>query len=127
MELERQKVLLLATSLKNFVHFVHDRFHKKFESISNKEKLIRLKLLVEEYQFKTIANELLRLNKVSFDEHQTRLLIARFIDSFRHVVDFFEHNKSELFIFSGRIYTIDDYCHLLTSEDHFKETSKEAE
>jgi hypothetical protein len=117
MELEREKVNLLANCIMDFVTFINESYDAKYRNFSNPDKLFRLKLITEEFHFNTIASELLRLNSQCLEEQQTRVLIARFKKAFGDVVDYFEHNQSDLFLFSGRVYTLEHYCQLFNTEN----------
>ena len=115
MELERQKSILLATAIKEFVDLVISKENEPFSKNSNSDKLFRLKLIVEEYRLGTIAGELLRVNTHTWDEQATRILIDRFITAFKHIAEYVENNQNDLFMYSGRIYTLEHYCRLVTA------------
>lgn len=115
MELERQKSILLATAIKEFIDLVNKDENSRNALISHSEKLLRLKLIVEEYRLGTIADELLRVNNHTWDEQASRILIDRFISTFKHIAEYVENNQTDLFMYSGRIYTLEHYCRLASA------------
>jgi len=112
MELERQKASLLATNLKSFVEFVDHIYYSPNKHLSHPDKLFRLKLIVDEYRLGTIADELMRVNKHAWDERSSPFLIDRFVTSWGNVTEYMENNLNDLYIFSGRVYTLTNYCRL---------------
>ncbi|TCN27312.1 hypothetical protein [Mesobacillus foraminis] len=106
MEFERQKVNLLAKSIQGFVKFVNRSYKGQFHHISNPEKLYRLKLIVEEYNFSGIGSELARVNKHVWDGRATGMLLDRFKSALGTVAEYIENNENDLFIFTARVYTI---------------------
>jgi len=115
MELERQKLILLAIAIKEFVELVISSDNRGFDENSNSEKLFRLKLIVEEYRLGTIAEELLRVNTHTWDERASNILIDRFITAFQPISEYVENNQKDLFMYSGRIYTLEHYCRLVSA------------
>ena len=59
---------MLAENIKGFIHYVQLSDQKNNIHLSNSDKLYRLKLLLHEFQFRIIADELLRINRFIFDE-----------------------------------------------------------
>jgi hypothetical protein len=112
MELDQQKAIQLATNIKNFVHLVLTGKNHPFGKLSNSEKWYRLSLIVEEFKIETIADELLRVNTHTWDEHASRVLIERFITAFKHISEYVENNYNDLFFVSARIYTLEHDCRL---------------
>ncbi|MFS0635301.1 hypothetical protein AB1K84_05310 [Mesobacillus foraminis] len=106
MEFERQKVNLLAKSIQGFVKFVNRSYTERFLSISNPEKLYRLKLIIEEYNFSGIGSELERVNRHVWDGRATGMLLERFKSALGIVAEYIENNENDLFIFTARIYTL---------------------
>jgi len=112
MEIKQQKAILLATNIKEFVDLVLNAKNHPFGPLSHPEKLLRLKLIVEEYRVETIAEELLRVNTYMWDEQASQLLIERFKYAFHHISEYIENNYNDLFFFSARIYTLEHDCRL---------------
>jgi hypothetical protein len=112
MKLEQQKAILLATNIKEFVDLVLNAKNHPFGTLSHPEKLLRLKLIVEEFRVETIAEELLRVNTYMWDEQASRLLIERFKTAFHHISEYIGNNYNDLFFFSARIYTLEHDCRL---------------
>lgn len=106
MEFERQKVYLLAKSIQGFVNFVNSSYTNQCHHISNPEKLYRLKLIVEEYNFIGIGNELERVNNHVWDGRATGMLLERFKTALEIIAEYIENNKNDLFIFTARVYTL---------------------
>jgi hypothetical protein len=111
--MQRQKVIMVAKHMNEFAEFVYSSYAGTPQLILNRDKHYRLKLLIEEFNFTGIAGELLRLNKHSGEHRETKILLERFQSALRHVADYVDQNHSDLFLFSGRTYTMKHDCELL--------------
>ncbi|KKK38528.1 hypothetical protein WQ57_07950 [Mesobacillus campisalis] len=107
MELERLKAILTASHMKEFAEFVDYGYIAKPQLIPNREKHFRLKMLMEEFNFLGVANELLRLNQYVCEQRETKMLLDRFSHGLRHVAEYVSQNQEDLYLFSGRIYTLE--------------------
>lgn len=121
MNFEMQMARLLAENIDDFIKFVHRQYANKNNCFTlNRDKLYQLKLLVEEYKFQILADELQRINRFTWDGKYTYLLVDRFREGMAIIDEYVENNYQDLFIFTARIYTLKNFS-LSVSE---KETSK---
>lgn len=111
MKFEMQKANMLAQSINDFIELVHKN-HKdsKNKFTKNTDKIYQIKLIIEEFKFQIIANELLRINRFTWDEKYTFLLVDRFKEGINIIDEFVENNINELYIFTARLYTIKNLC-----------------
>jgi hypothetical protein len=100
---EMQKALLLAANIKDFSQFVQKQQNS---SIFNSEKMYQVKLFIEEYKFKIIADELHRINQFDWDGKYTYYLVESFQKGIRTIDEYVQNNYGELFILTGRLYTL---------------------
>ncbi|WP_053363048.1 hypothetical protein [Bacillus sp. FJAT-27251] len=115
MELERQKTIMIASHMKEFAQFVHYSYTAKPHLMPNRDKHFRLKMLMEEFNFIGVANELLRLNQYVCEQRETKMLLDRFNYALRHIAEYISQNQEDLFLFSGRIYTLEHDIELFAS------------
>lgn len=106
MNFEMQKANLLAENIKGFIEFVHTSYEHKNSSCSNSDKLYQIKLLVEEFKFQILADELLRINRFTWDEKYTHILVDRFRIGMNIIDEYVENHYHDLFMFSARLYTL---------------------
>ncbi|WP_338448771.1 hypothetical protein R4Z09_21505 [Niallia oryzisoli] len=106
MDFEREKANLLAENIKGFIQFVRKSYQQKNSYLSDPDKLYRLKLLIDEFHFQIIADELTRINKFVYDEKYTALLVNRFRKAIHMIGDYIEQNYNDLFIFTARLHTL---------------------
>jgi len=104
MELERQKAILLANNIKEFVDLVK-RSHA-YNRFIDPNKSYRLTLIVEEFRLMTISDELLRINQHIYEERSSCILIERFRTAFKQIAEYVGQNEDDLFLFTGRIDTL---------------------
>ncbi|RSD28760.1 hypothetical protein [Mesobacillus subterraneus] len=104
MNFEMQKANLLAENIKGFVDFIKN--NEKTGLFLNHDKLYQVKLWVEEYKFRSLADELLRINMYEWDGKYTLLLVERFWKGFCIIEDYVETNLDDLFFLSGRTHTL---------------------
>ncbi|MCM3584152.1 hypothetical protein M3182_00105 [Mesobacillus maritimus] len=104
MELERQKAILLANNIKEFVNLVN-KSHV-YDQFMDPNKSYRLTLIVEEFRITTISDELLRINQHTYEERSSRILIDRFRTAFKQIAEYVGQNEDDLFLFTGRIDTL---------------------
>lgn len=117
MKFEMQKANLLAENIKGFADFVQKCYNSKTGLILNFDKLYQVKLWVEEYKFRSLADELARINMFEWDEKYTLLLIERFMKGLRIIDDFVEYNHSDLFILTARIHILKNLTGLFSITD----------
>lgn len=107
MKFEMQKANMLAESINGFIKFIHKSHeNSKNNFIKNTDKIYQIKLLIEEFKFQVLANELIRINRFSWDEKYTYLLVDKFEKGINIISEFIERNDHELYLFTARVYTL---------------------
>jgi hypothetical protein len=108
---------MLAENINGFVIFVHTNYENRHKSyVENPDKLYQLKLLIEEYKFQLIAEELTRINQFVWNEKYTNLLVGRFKKGMLVIEEYIDNNYNDLFLFTGRIYTLKNLYSVLEVE-----------
>ncbi|MFC4799737.1 hypothetical protein ACFPA1_10235 [Neobacillus sp. GCM10023253] len=106
MQFEMQKAIMLAENINNFIKFVHKTHANKNSVYVNVDKVYQMKLIMEEFQYQIIADELIRINQFSWDGKYTHYLVNRFQEGHDIIEEYVKNNYDDLFIFSGRLYTL---------------------
>ncbi|WP_284035398.1 hypothetical protein [Neobacillus sp. 114] len=106
MQFEMQKAIMLAENINNFIKFVHKTHGNKNSVYVKADKVYQIKLIMEEFQYQIIADELIRINRYSWDEKYTHYLIDRFQEGLGIIEEYVKINYDDLFIFSGRLYSL---------------------
>ncbi|RRN73928.1 hypothetical protein EI200_04410 [Peribacillus simplex] len=107
MNFEMQIANMLAKNIMGFIEFVRENHENKNNCLClNRDKLYQLKLLVEEFKFQVLADELKRINRFTWDERYTTLLVDRFRKGMSIIEEYVENNYDDLFIFTARLYTL---------------------
>ncbi|MEH7094153.1 hypothetical protein [Neobacillus vireti] len=117
MKFERQKAVMLAETINEFIKYVRKSHENKNSFRYNIDKLYQVKLLVEEYKFQIIADELLRINKYSWDGKYTYYLIDGFKRGIDVIDDYVKNNYEELYLLTAKLYTLKDLLQLFNSMD----------
>jgi hypothetical protein len=102
MEFKMQKAIMLAENINGFIKFVHNNKNVS----SNPDKLYQIKLIMEDFKFQILADELLRINQFDWDGKYTLLLVDIFISGMDIIEEFVKNNYNDLFILSARIHTL---------------------
>ena len=106
MAFEKEKANLLAVNLRDFIQYVQNSFQENNKNLSNPNHLYRLKHLVDEFKFHIIADELIRINAIEYDEKYTMYLINECNKGITIIGEYIDHNHDDLFIFSARLFTL---------------------
>ena len=106
MNFNMQKAKLLTVNLQGFIDLVSRIHDHHSNTVVNQDILYRLTLLVEEFKLQILADELKRLTKFVGEERQTLLNIEKVNEKIIIIDDFIQQNYDDLFIFSGRVYSI---------------------
>jgi hypothetical protein len=101
-----RKANLLAENLQGLIDLVNKTYHHHTYFVPNQDVLYRLHALVGEFRFQILADELLRLNKYSWDEKQTVDIIEKLDKKIAIIDEFIRNNYNDLFLFSGRVHSI---------------------
>ncbi|MFJ7745411.1 hypothetical protein [Peribacillus sp. NPDC097295] len=121
MNFEMQMARMLAENIDDFVKFVHRQYDDINSCFTlNRDKLYQLKLLIEEYKFQMVADELQRINRFTWDETYTYLLVDRFREGMAIIDEYVENNYHDLFIFTARIYTLNNFSLSINRKESFK-------
>jgi hypothetical protein len=102
--MERAK--LLTMNLQGLIDLVNRTYEHQSYIVLNKDVLHRLKLLVEEFRFQLLADELNRLTKYEGEEKQTLMNIEKVNEKIGILDEYIQGNYDDLFIFSGRVHSI---------------------
>ncbi|PLR94853.1 hypothetical protein [Bacillus sp. T33-2] len=105
MSIQMQKANLLANNIRDFIGFANlpDNQHI---TCSNSDKLRQLRLLIAEFKFQSLAEELIRINTFTWDGKYTNFLVDRLKQGINVIDEYVERNYDDLFIFTGRLHTL---------------------
>lgn len=106
---------MLAETINEFIIYVRKSDENKNSLRFNIDKLYQVRLLVEEYKFQMIADELLRINQYSWDGKYTFYLIDGFKKGIDVIDDYVKNNYEELYLLTARLYTLKDLLQLFNS------------
>lgn len=101
-----QKANMLAENIDAFIKFVIKNHENKNSLRANPDKVLQIKLLMEEYRFQILADELLRINQYSWDKKYTLYLVEEFQKGLDVIDQYVRSYYNDLFIFSARIHTL---------------------
>ncbi|MGE7780984.1 hypothetical protein ACQKL0_13680 [Peribacillus sp. NPDC097264] len=123
MNFEMQMARMLAENIDGFVKFVQEQYQDECNCFTlNRDKLYQVKLLIEEYKFQILADELQRINRFTWDETYTYLLVDRFREGMAIIDEYVENNYQDLFILTARIYTLTNFSLSIGRKESFKES-----
>lgn len=103
---QMDKANLMAQSIKGFTEYVQKNYLENNRNLSHPDKLYRLKLLVEEYKLHILCNELMRINRVVYEDHYTKILIDRLSKAVEVIGEYIDQNYNDLFIFTARLHAV---------------------
>ena len=103
---EMEKAKMLAKQVLIYIKYVHKNYENRNKVFSNPDKLYQIKLLIDEFKFQIIAEELLRINRFSWDEKYTCYLVDEFQKGLNIMEEYVRKNYDDLFILSARLYTL---------------------
>ncbi|ULT59026.1 hypothetical protein L1999_11070 [Neobacillus drentensis] len=112
MKFERQKAIMLAETIHEFIKYVRKSHENKNSFRFNIDKLYQVNLLVEEYKFQMIADELMRINQYSWDGKYTYYLVDGFKKGIDVIDDYVRNNYEELYLLTARLYPLKDLLQL---------------
>ncbi|WP_160719231.1 hypothetical protein [Bacillus sp. USDA818B3_A] len=114
MKLEMQKATMLAENINDFIKYVQKNHKYKNSLRFNPDKLYQVNLFVEEFRFQIIADELLRINKYSWDAKYTFYLVDSFIKGLDTIEEYVRNNYEDLYLLTARLYILSDLSRLFT-------------
>ncbi|RIW32037.1 hypothetical protein D3H55_14275 [Bacillus salacetis] len=106
MNVNIERAKLLAVNLQGFLDLVKRTYEQNSFIVLNQDILYRLNLLVEEFRFQILADELFRLTKYEDEEKQTLKNVEKVNEKLVILEEFVQHNYDDLFIFSGRVHSM---------------------
>ena len=111
MKFEMRMARMLAENIDGFVQFVQANYQNRHKSyVEHPDKLLQLKLFVEEYKFQLLADELLRINQFVWNEKYTYLLVNECREGMKVIEEYVERNYDDLFVFTARLKTLKSIC-----------------
>lgn len=106
MKFEMQKANLLAENINGLITYVQKSHINKNSNRFTPDKLFQIKLLIEEYKFQILADELIRINKFDWDEKYTYYLVDQFKEGLKIIEEYVKNSFDELFLLTSRLYTL---------------------
>lgn len=106
MNFEMQKAMMLAENIDGFIKIVQKNYENKYKNRVEKDKIYQIKLLMEDFKFQILADELMRINQFSWDEKYTLYLVGEFNKGISIIEEYVKNNYNDLYIFTARLYTL---------------------
>jgi|SRR5579875_1470487 len=116
-----QKANMLAKNINSFIKYVRHSYENRSSFYTNHDKLYQIKLLIEEYKFQIIADELYRINQFSWDEKYTYILVEQFKQGLNIIDEYVKNNYTELFMLTARLHTLKSLTALFSKEQDGKQ------
>ncbi|MEH7380969.1 hypothetical protein V7138_10850 [Bacillus sp. JJ1533] len=111
MSYEMRIATMLAEQIDGFIQFVQENYDNKHKSyVENPDKWYQVKLLTEEYKLLLNAAELRRINRFSWNEKYTHLLVEDVKKGLDVIEEYAERNYNDLFMLTGRLHTLRSLC-----------------
>lgn len=104
MKFEQERATLFGENLIHFAQYVLNSEDVNY--LSDRHKLFRLKNIVEEYRIQLLGEEIVRLNRFSWQKEQSEVLIARACKAIENIAEYIGNNLDDLFIYSARIHIL---------------------
>lgn len=117
MDIMMQKANLLADNILQFVKLVN----KSYQQNKKSNLHYQLMLMVEDFKFQSLANEIKRVNNVISEDNYTLLLVERFKKGMPVIEELVGRNYDELYIFTAKIYTLKNLCTLFNEKEELTE------
>lgn len=106
MNFEMQKANMLAENINGFIKYVQKSHESKNSYMFNPDKLFQIKLLIEEFKFQILADELLRINQFDWDAKYTYYLVDSFEKGINIIEEYVKNHYDDLFLLTARLYTL---------------------
>lgn len=111
MRYEMRIATMLAANIDGFIQFVEENYDNKHKSyVENPDKLYQIRLLTEEFKFQLNASELRRINRYSWNEPYTILLVDDIKKGLDVIEEYVRRNYDDLFLLTGRLHTLRSLC-----------------
>ncbi len=108
MNFEMQKANMLAEQINGLIKFVNKHDEDKNSFRVNLDKLFQIKLIMEDFKFQIIADELHRINQFDWNEKYTYYLVDQFREGLTIIDEYVKINYDDLFIIAARVYTLNN-------------------
>jgi hypothetical protein len=96
----------LSENIHRFIKFVQKQYDERNSHRFHPDKLLQIKLFIEEYRFNILADELWRINQFEWDKKYTLYLVDEFIKGIRVIDEYIKRNPDDLFLLEARLYTL---------------------
>lgn len=106
MNFEMQKAIMLAENINGFIKLVQENHENKNSFRFNTDKLYQIKLIMEDFKFQIVADELLRINQFDWNEKYTYFLVDQFNQGISIIEEYLKNNYDDLFLLTARLYTL---------------------
>ena len=108
---------LLAENIIDFIKYVHESYEHKNSLRVNRDKIYQIKLLIKEFRFQILADELIRINQFSWDEKYTHFLVDSFRKGINIIDEYVKNNYDDLFLFTARLHTLKNLSQSFTIKE----------
>lgn len=105
MNFEMQKAIMLAEHINAFIKLVQ-KYRENNSFRLNTDRLYQVRLLIEEYKFQLLADELWRINQFDWDEMYTNILVDDFVKGINVIDEYVNRNSNDLFLLKPKLYTL---------------------
>nr|WP_263327720.1 hypothetical protein [Neobacillus sp. Marseille-Q6967] len=106
MNFQMQKAILLAENINGLIKFVQKSHENKNDFRIHSEKLYQIKLIMEDFKFQIIADELIRINQFDWDAKYTYYLVDQFNRGMSIIDEYVKNNYYDLFLITARLHTL---------------------
>lgn len=117
MNFEMQKAIMLAENINGFIKLVQKNHENKNSFRFNSDKLYQIKLIMEDFKFQIVADELLRINQFDWNEKYTYYLIDQFNQGINIIDEFLKNNYDDLFLLSARVHTLKSQSYTFRNQE----------
>ncbi|MEH7331867.1 hypothetical protein V7161_04465 [Neobacillus drentensis] len=118
MNFEMQKANMLAENINNFIQLVDKSYQIKNSFRFNTDKLYQVKLIIEDFKFQIIADELYRINQFDWNEKYTHYLVDQFQKGINIIDEFVHNNNNDLFLLTARVHTLKSLIGAFSLQDN---------
>jgi hypothetical protein len=103
---ERQKAMMLAEQIRGLIDFVQKTYENPNNLYLDKDKWFQIKLIIEDFKFSIIADELKRVNEYDWDGKYTYYLVDHFTKGFYIIDEYVNNHYDELFLLTARLHAL---------------------
>ncbi|MGG3466874.1 hypothetical protein ABES02_04950 [Neobacillus pocheonensis] len=106
MDFEMQKANLLAENIKDLIKFIYKSHQNQNSFRFNPDKLYQIKLIMEDFKFQIVADELVRINQFDWNKKYTHFLVDQFQEGLTIIDEFVKNNYNDLYLLTARLHTL---------------------